>query len=531
MGKNDQTKGFRVYLPADKIVVTTRHITNVETLSAEANKQLRRVLEAESDDELASLAREREEQHGGATQAADEPLPEVEPPAPVFVSTPMQPRRSQRVHRKSTKQKEADADATNDAPDRTALVGNLIAMSALGAGRSEFAHLPDPKTYAASLKSPDSGLWELARQEELRSLQANGKWVVVKKDPTMNLLRTPWVNKKKKDGNGAITQYKCRLVAGGDGQILGRDFDLTFAAVLDMTTCKLLLVFAMYWSVPARHFDVPSAYVKAKQDDGFSIHLAIPHGMMFSASELKELGVDSSKELALQLVKSLYGLKQAGHLWAKLLHDTLVGIGYEQCVTDACLYFLRDDDGITLVGAYVDDLLVTASKPARVDAFFAAMSSLDLKDLGEAQHFLGMRVAQDKHGGYFLDQEATIKELLTKHGLEKANAVRAPCAEEDTATASEDNELLPTRGPGTPEVPKIVPIFDGELTMGVALHAPRHCLRSSSSNQVDPRTDARRPEDGETHPTVPGGHSRAEACDEAPKRRRRDHDGDLLHRR
>jgi hypothetical protein len=31
--KNDETKGFKVYIPKDMIVVTTQHIDNVETLN------------------------------------------------------------------------------------------------------------------------------------------------------------------------------------------------------------------------------------------------------------------------------------------------------------------------------------------------------------------------------------------------------------------------------------------------------------------------------------------------------------------
>lgn len=40
VGKNEETKGFKVYIPKDQVVVTTRHVQNVETLPDDANEQL-----------------------------------------------------------------------------------------------------------------------------------------------------------------------------------------------------------------------------------------------------------------------------------------------------------------------------------------------------------------------------------------------------------------------------------------------------------------------------------------------------------
>ena len=37
----EETKGYRVYLPGDKVVVTTQHVSNIETLNELKNKQLR----------------------------------------------------------------------------------------------------------------------------------------------------------------------------------------------------------------------------------------------------------------------------------------------------------------------------------------------------------------------------------------------------------------------------------------------------------------------------------------------------------
>ncbi|KAG4049478.1 hypothetical protein PC123_g15250 [Phytophthora cactorum] len=43
VGKSDEIKGYRVYIPRDKVVVVTQHVSNVETLSDVQNEQLKRV--------------------------------------------------------------------------------------------------------------------------------------------------------------------------------------------------------------------------------------------------------------------------------------------------------------------------------------------------------------------------------------------------------------------------------------------------------------------------------------------------------
>ncbi|OWZ20844.1 Copia LTR rider [Phytophthora megakarya] len=47
VGKNDETKSFKVYLPKGRIVVTTQHIQSVETLNNQQNDLLQAQLEHE----------------------------------------------------------------------------------------------------------------------------------------------------------------------------------------------------------------------------------------------------------------------------------------------------------------------------------------------------------------------------------------------------------------------------------------------------------------------------------------------------
>ncbi|OWY99871.1 hypothetical protein PHMEG_00029051 [Phytophthora megakarya] len=44
VGKNEETKGNKVIVVKHQTVTMTRHVGNIETLSAEANEQMKRVL-------------------------------------------------------------------------------------------------------------------------------------------------------------------------------------------------------------------------------------------------------------------------------------------------------------------------------------------------------------------------------------------------------------------------------------------------------------------------------------------------------
>ena len=134
--------------------------------------------------------------------------------------------------------------------------------------------------------------------------------------------------------------------------------------------------------MPDRHGDVPNAYVKAEMEEHLDINMKVPKGMAVKEKEMKDLNVKTPNDLSLLLKKSLYGLKQAGRLWSKLLDSKLRESGYQQCTTEMCLYFKYKGKICMVVSVYVDDLLVTGTRQSAVDEFFKDMASLSIKDLG-----------------------------------------------------------------------------------------------------------------------------------------------------
>ncbi|OWZ19537.1 RxLR effector protein [Phytophthora megakarya] len=149
-----------------------------------------------------------------------------------------------------------------------------------------------------------------------------------------------------------------------------------------MSNVKLIFALARKWRVPAKHGDVPNAYVNAEKEAGLRIYIELPQGMEISEEIRRQMGVNSDDELALELRKALYDLKQAGRLWNQLLHKELVGIGFRWSLVDSCVYFRWREGVLLIIGIYVDDLLVTGTQQVAVGSFFIDLAELSVKDLG-----------------------------------------------------------------------------------------------------------------------------------------------------
>ncbi|TDH73998.1 hypothetical protein CCR75_003632 [Bremia lactucae] len=100
--------------------------------------------------------------------------------------------------------------------------------------------------------------------------------------------------------------------------------------------------------------------------------------------------------------------------------------------------------------------MVAGTSNQRVDVFISRMACLELKDLGMAEKFLGMHVRYNSESGHKIDQIPTMIELLSKHGLYKANLVRSRIRKyllDDDQKGG--GSSMPANGPGTPERPTI----------------------------------------------------------------------------
>ena len=71
-----------------------------------------------------------------------------------------------------------------------------------------------------------------------------------------------------------------------------------------MTRENAILAIAHVWEVPARHRDVPNAYLKAATEEGVEIVVHVPHSIEPDDDQLAALSVSSVREVGLRLERA-----------------------------------------------------------------------------------------------------------------------------------------------------------------------------------------------------------------------------------
>ena len=64
------------------------------------------------------------------------------------------------------------------------------------------------------------------------------------------------------------------------------------------------------------------------------------------------------EDLVCYLRRSLYGLKQSPRCWYEELKVHLMSLGFSPSLADPCVFLKWDDERLSIVTAYVDDLII-----------------------------------------------------------------------------------------------------------------------------------------------------------------------------
>lgn len=84
--------------------------------------------------------------------------------------------------------------------------------------------------------------WNHAMQEELEAIKNNRVWNLIPKTKGMHILRSKWIYKSKLNADGSLQRLKARLVAVGNHQVEGLDFNETFSPIVRPATMKIGLL-------------------------------------------------------------------------------------------------------------------------------------------------------------------------------------------------------------------------------------------------------------------------------------------------
>lgn len=293
---------------------------------------------------------------------------------------------------------------------------------------SYFCENSEPKSFQEAINSAQSNKWFNAMREELNSLKSNDTWVLVKRPENVNVVKCKWVFKIKNVVN-EDPKFKARLVAKGFTQKYGVDYDETFAPVICKSSLRLLFALSAELKLTAHHFDVSSAFLNG--DLAETIYMEQPDGF-----ESKD-----NRDKVCKLRKALYGLKQSSRVWNVKVNDVLVRkLGYKKSKHESCVYYKIEKGKYVIIALHVDDFLVFSNSDREKNNLKAALQSeFDIKDLGVANHCLGLDIEQDE--GTRINQKTFIKDLLAKFNMVDAKPAATPMENKLVLTKNKENVL------------------------------------------------------------------------------------------
>ena len=100
--------------------------------------------------------------------------------------------------------------------------------------------------------------------------------------------------------------------------------------------------------------------------------------------------------------------------------------GMVRCKVDRCVYVNADDDKLTIVLIYVDDMAVMSNNLEFKENMIGKLNQrFKIKKLGMLNHFLGMRITKDGND-LVLDQLPMIVKILEMFNMQNCKGISTP---------------------------------------------------------------------------------------------------------
>jgi Reverse transcriptase (RNA-dependent DNA polymerase)/GAG-pre-integrase domain/gag-polypeptide of LTR copia-type len=285
-----------------------------------------------------------------------------------------------------------------------------------------------PRSYKHAMTT-DPDRWMIPMQIEIDTLKAKHTWDLVKAPPGTNIMGSMWVYDIKWDGEGKRIKDKARLVGKGYTQQLGVDYNETWAGVTRLESVRMTAAVAAKLDLKLWRIDFVGAYLNSltKED----IYMKQPEGFVEAGKE----------DHVCKLVHTIYGTMQGGHDWYETLDNTYNELGYKGSRADPCVRFKKEHGNYTLTDTYTDDVFGASNNDEEIKKRKEEMGRIwDIKDVGENDYFLGMRVQQDLHLGTIrLTQRPYWEHVLNRFELGHVTPRNTPLP----VGIVLDNEMLP----------------------------------------------------------------------------------------
>ena len=162
-----------------------------------------------------------------------------------------------------------------------------------------------PRTYHQAIFAPEGDKWLTAMHTQLKKLQDAHTWELVFLPPGRHAIGNKWVFSKKDGAKAKSTDntdipsslHTARLVARGDLQTKGIDYDETFAPVVKLVSLRMLLAYAAFHDLDLVHWDIVAAFLNGELKE--EVYMRQPQGF------------EDGTGRVCKLTKSIYGLCQS----------------------------------------------------------------------------------------------------------------------------------------------------------------------------------------------------------------------------
>jgi hypothetical protein len=251
---------------------------------------------------------------------------------------------------------------------------------------------------------------------EIATLEEVGTWITVPQPTDKNIVGSRWVYRIKHKADGSIEKYKARLVVQGFTQKFGVDYFDTFSPIAKLSSFRIILTIAACNDWDADTFDFNGAYLNGELDDNKEIYMKPPPGYTSEGEQVK------------CLLKSLYGLKQAGRKWYDTLCRALTDLGFQVNEADPGVFTSHFDNDTTVLAIHVDDCLITGSSPQLIADYKHKLNErYSLTNLGPVHWLLGIKITRDREARTIsLSQTSYIDTILSHFSLSDAKPVASP---------------------------------------------------------------------------------------------------------
>ena len=278
----------------------------------------------------------------------------------------------------------------------------------------EGADLLEPQTFQDAIDGPNQVHWRKAICAELDSMKLRGVFRATKLPTGQHTIGTKWVFKIKRKADGSIEKYKARLVAKGFKQKYGIDYTETFSPVVKYVTLRMVIAITKYFDRTLDQLDVVTAFLYGEMKE--KVFCAIPEGV----------DVDEDFD-CFELVKAIYGLKQASRVWNETFHEFVCSIGFQVSDFDPCLYLKIASGECVLLLVYVDDVLVTGSSTDMIAHTKSDLKTrFEMTDSGKCAFVLGIELVENNDGSVTMCQRRYVDDVLKRFGMSNCKAVISP---------------------------------------------------------------------------------------------------------